>query len=115
MAPLDYDGRRFRSVSNSPGGDVSGKTCFDYHQRTTVVWATYEGDGVQMGTLVATATPDGVLDMRYAHVNDAGRLMSGVCTSTPEVLPDGTIRLHERWRWTGGGADEGASIIEEIG
>ena len=33
--------------------------------------------------------------MRYHQVNDRGELMTGVCRSTPEVLPDGRIRLHE--------------------
>ena len=114
MLPISYEGRRFCSLANSPGGDVSGETVFHYRQQGDVVWATYEGGGVRLGTLVATAAPDGTLDMRYAHVSAAGVLMTGTCTSTPELLPDGRLRLHERWRWTGGGTGEGASVIEEI-
>ncbi len=43
---IDYDGRRFRSVSNSPGGDVSAETTFDYRQQGEVVQASYSGGGV---------------------------------------------------------------------
>ena len=53
-------------------------------------------------------------DMRYQHLNTAGELMTGVCISTPEILPDGGIRLHEKWRWTSGDLSEGSSVIEEI-
>jgi len=40
--------------------------------------------------------------------------MTGICTSTPEILPDGKIRLHEKWRWTSGDLSEGESVIEEV-
>ena len=110
---VDYDGRRFRGVSNTADGEVSGATVFAYRQRGDVVWATYAGGGVRQGTLVATVDADGTLDVRYAHVNDAGALRTGTCVSTPERLADGRLRLHERWRWTDGG--EGTSVVEEIG
>jgi len=41
MSPVKYDGRKFRSVSNSPGGEVNAETIFNYHQTGNVVWATY--------------------------------------------------------------------------
>jgi hypothetical protein len=52
--------------------------------------------------------------MRYHHVNTSGELMTGVCVSTPEVLPTGKVRLHEKWQWTSGDQSKGESIIEEI-
>lgn len=114
MSVIDYDGRCFRSVENTANGEVSGATTFEYHQHGDIVWATYEGGGVAFGTLVAAADDAGVLDMRYSHVNDAGDLRTGVCRSTPEVLADGRLRLHERWRWTCGDDSEGTSILEEV-
>lgn len=111
---IDYDGRRFRAIENSVSGEVGGETMFEYHQRGSVVWATYHGGAVAFGTLVATADEDGRLDMRYSHVNDLGVLMTGVCATTPEVLPDGRLRLHERWRWTSGDGASGTSTLEEI-
>ena len=65
------------------------------------------------GTLVATVDAEGRLDMRYSHVNEAGELKTGACVSTPERLPDGRLRLHERWRWTSG-PGEGQSVVEEV-
>lgn len=111
---IDYDGRRFRGVTNTGSGDVGTHTVFDYRQRGDVVWATYEGGGVRLGTLVATVDAGGRLDMRYSHVNEAGVLMTGECRSEPERLPDGRIRLHESWRWTSGDRSSGRSVVEEI-
>jgi hypothetical protein len=52
--------------------------------------------------------------MRYHQVNDKGELMTGTCSSVPEILPDGKIRLHETWQWTSGDQSAGTSIIEEV-
>jgi hypothetical protein len=112
---VDYEGRRFRSVENSATGEVGPETVFDYSQDGGVVSATYEGGGVRSGVLIATADADGNLDARYAHVNASGGLMTGECRSTPEVLSDGRIRLHEEWRWTSGDGSSGRSVVEEIG
>ena len=114
MSAISYDGRRFQSVENTANGEVSGATTFAYRQRADIVWATYEGGGIAFGTLVATVDEAGGLDMRYSHVNDAGELRTGVCESTPEVLADGRLRLHERWRWTSGDESKGTSTLEEV-
>jgi len=114
MTRIDYDGRAFRALQNSETGEVSAATLFHYRQRGSVVWATYRGGGIEQGTLVATVATDGSLDMRYCHVNAAGALMTGECRSTPELLEDGRLRLHERWRWTSGDGSEGESLVEEV-
>jgi len=111
---LEYEGRVFRSVANSDGGDVSGETTFHYHQRDDLVWATYTGGPVLFGTLLAKVDTFGNLDMRYQHVSVDGTFKSGRCQSRPERLPDGRLRLHERWHWTDGAEGRGISIIEEI-
>ena len=111
---LDYDGRIFRSVSNTDGGDVDAATTFHYHQHGDVVWATYAGGSVSFGTLLARVDAAGILDMRYQHLSADGRFKSGRCASRPERLSDGRIRLHERWRWTDGAEGQGVSIVEEV-
>ena len=63
---------------------------------------------------MASVDDDGALDMRYAHVNAEGHLMTGECRSTPDLLPDGRLRLHERWQWTSGDRSAGESIVEEL-
>ena len=112
---ISYDGRRFRSVENSETGEVGPETVFGYRQSGSVVSAAYEGGDVRLGTLVATVDGEGNLDARYGHVNASGRLMTGECRTTPEVLPDGRLRLHEEWRWTSGDRSSGTSVVEEIG
>jgi len=114
MNTIQYHNRRFRAVETDPNGEVSSNTVFHYRQQGSVVWGTYEGGGIQLGTLTATVNDAGDLDMRYAHVNADGALMTGECQSRPEVLPDGRLRLHERWQWTSGDGSSGESVIEEI-
>lgn len=110
---LNYDGRTFRSRANSEGGDVDAGTVFHYHQQGPVVWGTYEGGAVRFGTLVAVCGDDGRLDMRYQHVSTDGTVKTGRCLSTPEILADGRLRLHETWEWTEGGAGCGVSVVDE--
>jgi len=78
------------------------------------VWAEYSGGVILKGFLLAKVIENDDLDMRYEHINTTGEIMTGLCVSTPEVLPDGRIRLHEKWQWTGGDFSSGESIIEEI-
>jgi hypothetical protein len=111
---INYDFRKFVSTANSANGEVSDQTVFHYRQRDDVVWATYEGGDVRLGTLVATVDASGRLDMRYSHVNSAGELMTGHCHSNPEVMEDGRLRLHESWQWTSGDKSRGESVVEEI-
>ena len=111
---IRYDGRVFRSVENSTGGDVGAATTFHYRQVADVVWATYSGGSVRFGTLLAKVDAEGNLDMRYQHVSVEGQFKTGQCRSRPEHLPDGRLRLHEQWQWTGGAEGEGVSIIEEV-
>ena len=68
------------------------------------------------GHLLGTVDDQGRLDIAYHQVNTAGELRNGVCRSTPEVLPDGRLRLHEDWRWTSGETmpvfSQGPQLIE---
>src|ERR1051325_4564284 len=100
MAPINYNGRIFRTASNSSEGEVDARTTFRYHQQGNIVWAEYAGGKVMFGQLVGLILPDGQLEIRYQHVNEEGALMTGICISTPEVLSDGRLRLHEAWQWT---------------
>ena len=74
----------------------------------------YSGGQIEFGHLIAVVNTDGSLDMRYHQLNRHGQIMTGTCASTPELLPDGRIRLHEKWQWTSGDQSQGISILEEI-
>lgn len=114
MPRPNYHNRRFRSERNTANGEVGADTVFNYQQEGEVVWATYAGGGIKFGMLIATIDAAGCLDMRYSHVNATGELMTGQCRSTPEVLPDGRLRLNEVWRWTSGDGSSGESAVEEF-
>ena len=114
MNEINYDNRFFRSISNSKTGEVSSATGFHYRQKDGVIWATYQAGEIAFGTLVAKILEDGKLEMRYSHVNERGELMTGERVSTPEILGDGKIRLHEKCGWTCGDFASGESIIEEL-
>ncbi len=114
MPGFDYNDRYFIPQRNSENGEVGVATLFHYRQQGGIVWATYEGGAVLFGTLIAKLLSDGALDMRYQHVNVRGELMTGRCRSTPELLPDGRLRLYESWQWTSGDQSTGESIVEEI-
>lgn len=107
------EGRVFRSVSNTPNGEVGEATRFHYRQQGDLVTATYSGGGVRHGQLLAQLQPDSRLDMRYQHLNDSGQFRIGQCLSTLEVLADGRLRLHESWQWLDGDRSSGTSVVEE--
>jgi len=112
--PISFDNRLFTTVANSANGDVSAATTFHYRQAGNIVWGTYAGGAVGMGTLIASVSSDGSLDMRYQHVTTSGEMKTGKCVSRPETLSDGRLRLHEQWRWTEGGIESGESVVEEM-
>ena len=111
---IDYNDRRFRPVRNSDNGETSSETIFHYKQEGNVLSSSYSGGRIRSGQLIALVDDEGHIDMRYHQVNDKGELMTGVCRSKPEVMPNGKIRLHETWRWTSGDGSQGSSVLEEI-
>lgn len=114
MNNINYNGRIFRSWENSGNGEVNRETLFHYFQDGNLVWANYAGGGIIAGHLIATMGDDGVLDMRYHHVNEKNEIMTGICTSTPEILESGKLRMHEEWVWTSGDGSSGRSILQEV-
>jgi hypothetical protein len=111
---LNYHKKVFRSINNTANGEVGEETLFHYSQEGDVVWAEYAGGSILKGFLIAKIVENDALNMRYEHINKAGELMTGRCYSTPELLPDGRIRLYEKWQWTSGDLSDGESIVEEI-
>lgn len=111
---INYDGRRFRVAKNSETGETGTGTVFHYHQSGTLVWAEYSGGEIAKGHLIGSVDTRGHLDIRYHHVNRAGVIMTGICSSTPETLADGRICLYEKWQWTSGDHSAGESVLEEF-
>jgi hypothetical protein len=110
---MNYNGKIFRPISNTENGETSNETLFHYQQVGTILTSAYSGGKIIMGHLIGLVDPNGIIEMRYHQVNEKGELMTGMCTSTPEILENGKIRLHESWEWTSGDYSKGSSIIEE--
>jgi hypothetical protein len=106
------EGRRFRGAGTTGTGEVGEGTLFEYHERDGVVWARYEGGAVRLGFLVGTREGDR-LEFRYSQVNERGETSSGRCSTTISALPDGRLRLDERWAWESRPGD-GTSAVEEV-
>jgi hypothetical protein len=110
---INYDGKLFRIISNTDNGETSDETVFHYKQDGNILTSEYSGGQIQRGHLIGLVNENGQIEMRYHQINEKGELMTGKCTSTPEILSNGKIRLHEKWKWTSGDQSEGESILEE--
>lgn len=110
---INYNGKKFRPVSNTENGETSFETIFHYKQVGNILTSEYSGGKIKSGHLIGLVDENGNIDMHYHQVNHLGEIMTGICKSKPEILPNGKIRLHESWEWTSGDKSKGQSIIEE--
>ena len=114
MATINYHNKVFKGVENYDSGDLNPDTRFYYFQEGNTVWGTIDGGCLIRGSLIAKSDEDGCLDMVWQYLSSTGEFICGNCRSTPELLPDGRIRLHEEWEITTGPDVKGSSVIEEI-
>jgi hypothetical protein len=110
---IDYNNKIFRPVVNTENGETSKETVFVYKQTGNILTSEYSGGKIKKGHLIGIVDDNGHIDMRYHQVNNKNELMTGICKSTPEILLNGKIRLHDSWEWTSGDRSKGSSIIEE--
>ncbi|MCU7551426.1 hypothetical protein OCK74_20050 [Chitinophagaceae bacterium LB-8] len=110
---INYNNKTFRPVSNTENGETSNDTVFYYKQNGNILTSEYSGGRIIKGHLIGLVGDSGNIEMRYHQVNDKGEIMTGICISKPEILPNGKIRLHESWEWTSGDKSKGQLIIEE--
>ncbi|MES2800579.1 MAG: n-acetylglutamate synthase [Bacteroidota bacterium] len=110
---INYNNKIFRPTCTSENGETSNETVFHYKQVGNILTSEYAGGKIKNGHLIGLVNQDGTIEMRYHQVNVNNELMTGICKSTPEILDNGKIRLHESWEWTSGDKSKGQSIIEE--
>jgi hypothetical protein len=110
---MNYNNKKFRPISTTENGETSNETLFHYKQTGNMLTAEYSGGKIKYGHLIGLVDELGNITMRYHQINDNDELMTGICFSTPEILENGKIRLHESWEWTSGDQSKGTSIIEE--
>jgi hypothetical protein len=110
---INYHNKKFRPISNTENGETSEETVFVYQQVGSILTSEYSGGRIIKGHLIGIVAENGNIEMRYHQVNDNNEIMTGMCRSTPEMLENGKIRLHEEWEWTSGDKSSGSSVIEE--
>lgn len=110
---INYNNKTFVPIKNSENGETSSETLFLYKQEGAILTSEYSGGKIKKGHLIGLVDENGVINMRYHQINDKNEILTGVCRSTPEILQNGKIRLHESWQWTSGDQSKGQSILEE--
>lgn len=111
---INYHNKTFRSFESTGNSEVNEETIFIYRQDGNIVTASYAGGNIISGHLIALVDNTGKLDMRYHHINTDNLIMTGTCTTTPELSPPGKLILHETWEWTSGNMSKGESRLVEI-
>lgn len=111
---FNYHNRKFRVTQNSENGEVSDDLIFEYQQEGSVLTCIYFGENILHGHLLGTVDSKGKIAFSYHQVNRQGELKTGICTSIPELLPNGKLRLSEKWQWTNGDQSKGTSTLEEL-
>ena len=111
---FNYNNKKFKAVENTINGETSEETIFHYKQEGNILTSKYSGGKIIEGHLIGLVSSSGEIDIRYHQINIEGVLMTGRCTSIPEILSNGKVRLHEEWEWTSGDKSKGRSIIEEL-
>jgi len=110
---MNYNNKIFRPVYSTENGETSEETIFHYKQNGPIISCEYFGGSIIKGNLIGLVDQNGNIDMSYHQINSKNKIMTGVCTSKPEILSNGKIRLHENWQWTSGDLSKGHSILEE--
>jgi hypothetical protein len=111
---LNLDGRRFALISSTASEvDPDAPTLFVYHEADGLIWGSYDGDTVLLGRFAGTRRHDEV-ELGYVHVGKKSReTVTGLSGSRIEVLPDGRLRLVERFQFEGDDTRH-VSICEEF-
>ena len=88
---MNYNNKSFKPISNTDNGETSSETIFKYIQTDDILTSEYSGGRIKKGHLIGIVDKDGCINMSYHQVNTDGKIMTGICKSTPEILENGKI------------------------
>lgn len=66
---INYNGKKFRSVSNTDNGETSSETIFHYKQVNHILTSEYLGGKIAQGHIIGLVDEKGNIEMSYHHVN----------------------------------------------
>lgn len=111
---INYNNKRFRVLENSENGETTTEMVFEYEQSGNILTSEYSGGEIVTGHLIGLVDENGKIEMSYHQVSTKGELMTGICSSKPELTKNGKIKLYEKWEWTSGDKSTGESVLEEL-
>ena len=111
---INYNNKRFRVIENSENGETTTEMVFEYKQNENILTSEYSGGEILSGHLIGLVGENGEIEMCYHQINTKGKLMTGICSSKPELTKKGKIKLYEKWEWTSGDKSKGESVLEEL-
>lgn len=111
---INYHNRRFKVENNSDNGELEEGLIFHYKQVGNILTCDYNGKSIVKGNILGTVNDFGEIEMSYHQINNENQITSGKCSSSPEILPNGKIKLHESWQWTSGDKSKGESTLVEV-
>ena len=94
---LNYHNKKFKIL----GEEEKEGTTFQYFQEGNILWGEYKGGSVLKGSLIAKIDDNNVLQMHYQHLTTKEEFKLGKCISTPTLLEDGRIQIHEIYESVG--------------
>jgi hypothetical protein len=114
-AAIEYDNMDFYGVSSTAGeGIITSDTIYHVHCDGDLISGEFSGGGIKRGMFNGRYYPeDGSASFNWNHQPVGGVMMGSNCESTPEILPDGRVRLTLRWYCFDSG-QEGIDIIESF-
>jgi NAD(P)H dehydrogenase (quinone) len=71
---MNYNNKKFRTLSNTENGETSNETLFHYKQVGNILTSEYSGGKIKYGHLIGLVDHLGTIEMRYHQINDMNRL-----------------------------------------
>ncbi len=113
MKMISMKGVRMQVVHTHKNGVVNHHTIFSFKQESNKVSAEYAGGLIVKGYLVGLLRHD-QLEFSFCQLQSNGRLDNGISTATVDFLPDGRLRLIEKFTWHSRHGESGTNIFEQI-
>jgi len=110
---ITLDGRRFNVVETAGSGVVGRDTIFRFRQSQDMISADYSGGKIRQGRLIGRL--DGAeLIFCFCQMQNDGLMDNGQSRCSLERLPDGRLRMTERFEWGSRPGEAGVNVFEEL-
>ena len=111
---MNYHNKKFKVLQSSKNSSIGTELVFHYQQFENIVSCSYADKNILKGELLGLVKEDGRIEMSYQQIDNTYNLRTGTCISTPEILDNGKLLLHEKWQWTSGDKSSGTSTLKEL-